>query len=661
MKKKQRTSKKQRETYWATADLDTIGDEIREKFNTYQEWMNTSGYAERLRMNYNRYYGLDAKGSLALEKTDDGSITRISVNHHRNLLQHIHILVTQAKIAFISRARNSDYKSQVQTTLSNGILDYYSDEKNMSATFSKSVEGCLVWAEAFIECPWNMSVGEEIRPDEQGRVIRTGDQEFYVRSPFDVARDAAASEGSPWFIIRKRVNKWELAADHPQFAEEIIRTTSDESSHYDFKNASSFNGTDQEAEDLTDILVLYHERTSAVPKGRYTVICGEQVLEDRPLRYKKIPVFRLSAGDMLDSICGYSPGFSLLPIQQALDALFSAVVTNNVNHSLQNIFTRDPNFSIQKLNEGQNLITGSEPPTSLQLTHSSPETYKLIDVLQQQGQILTAINSTARGNPEASLKSGNSLALMLSTAIQFMAELQKNYALLASDVGSCVIQNIQQFASQPMVAAIGGRSKRSYVKSFVSDDVSEITRVTVDLGNPVSQTSAGRYELAQQWLQAGLIKTPQDFLSVVQTGSAESAIEDSFDENLLIRSENEQLRDGINPAVTLVDNHALHIQKHRSVFADPETRKDPKLMQAALDHIQEHINQMRMVPPDLAAIIQQQPLPSQQQQAPQGPQGQPQMAGVPIPVLPPNAPPEAQQAYDQQQQMVQQNPMTPQQ
>jgi hypothetical protein len=69
-----------------------------------------------------------------------------------------------------------------------------------------------------------------------------------------------------------------------------------------------------------------------------------------------------------------------------------------------------------------------------------------------------------------------------------------------------------------------------------------------------------------------------------------------------------------------------------------------------LEHMQMHIDEMKSIDPDLAAILQLMPLPSQQMLPPPGPDAGvgPEVSGMPgLPDVPSNAPPEAQQALDQ--------------
>ncbi len=658
--------------YWASKSPQEMAAEIQSQFENYQSFLETSGYMARIRTSYNTYYGVSKEGSVELSQSEDGAITKISVNHFKNLLKRLHILITQNKLAFVPRARNTDAKSQIEVDLAKGILEYYSDEKKMSGTFSEAVEMALVCMEAFVHSPWDEMAGEELAGDlNTNQVLNSGDQAFEVLSALDVARSMSSRDAN-WHILRLKRNKFDLAAQHPQFANEILSSSSD----HNYNIIRTQESLHQD-EDLTDVYVLYHAKTPAMRKGREVWVCGGVVIKDRPLLYKKVPVSRLSPGDVIGQVFGDSPGIELLPIQEMIDALFSAVGTNNLNHAVQNIHSADPSLTITELNAGQRLIHSAVPPTALQLTASSPETYQLIDSLINQQQLLSGINSTARGNPESSLKSGNSLALMLTQAIQYVLVLQQNYSQLASDVGSAVINNIQSFASSEMVAVIGGISKQSYIKTFKAEDIMNIDRVSVDLGNPIMQTTAGKYELMQQMMQFGMLKSPDQVTTFLHTGETASATEDKFKNALTIREENEMLKRGEKPIVLVTDNHPQHIAEHNTVLANPEMRENPDLVKVVLAHIQDHIaawHELFEIYPEMAAALQippppmpQPPMPGEEMMpeegmgpAPGGPESeglpQAQVNGTKLPSLPPNAPAQSAQVYEQVTSAVQNNP-----
>lgn len=632
--------------YWAQVPIEEIASEVRNKFDEYAEYLEQHNYLDKIRTSYQRYYNLDQEGAYRVTKSDDGSITRVTLNHYKNLIKRLHILITQSKLSYLAKARNSDTRSLIEADLAKGILEYYGDEKALNYTMSRAVETALVCLEAFVHCPWNLHKGYELTADENGRTIHTGDQDFEVLTALDVARNIQTPD-SDYYIVRTRRNKWDLAALHPEFADVITAYSEPQDTMNRYRLQITY--PDHET-DLVDVYYFYHRDTPALPDGRFTVVVNDQVLADGKLGYKRPPVFRLSAGDMIDTIFGDSPSVDLLAIQEVINALATAVVSNNMNHAQQNIWSPDPNLSVKALAHGQNLVTSSVKPEALQLTASAAETYKLLDSLVAQQQLLSGINDTARGNPESNLKSGNSLALMLAQAVQFVSDLQKSYAQVAGDVGTCVINNIQKFAKGPMLVSIGGQSKKAYIKEFQSNELINIDRITVDLGDPIAQTVAGRYEMVQGWRANNTI-TPRQEIEFLRTGQFDSILEDKFRDAILVRSENEMLKKGEAPVVLMTDDHPYHVIEHNKLLNDPEARYNPELVEAITQHMMEHkiaaqtmdpammsLLGGQMPPPQMPAPMPGAPIPPEQM-----PVGGQETANLPN--VPPGTPPEAAANY----------------
>jgi hypothetical protein len=249
---------------------------------------------------------------------------------------------------------------------------------------------------------------------------------------------------------------------------------------------------------------------------------------------------------------------------------------------------------MEQISDGLNFIQGNpgfQPPKALNLTSTPAEIFNFLKMLESSMETISGVNSVARGNPEAQLTSGNALALIQSQALQFISGLQQSYIQLIEDVGTNVVELLKTFAKTPRVAAIAGKSNVTYMKEFTSDDLSSITRVIVDAGNALAQTTAGRVEMASQMMQMSIITTPEQYISVINTGKLETMTEGQNKELLLVRAERERLVDGTTPVVAvLTDSHSLHIREHKAVLADPDLRMDAQLVQRTLAHIQEHID-----------------------------------------------------------------------
>lgn len=635
--------------YWALAPIDRIANEVVAKFDDYKTWLRTSGYGLKIRTAYETYYGFNKQGSVNIER-DNTDVDRIGVNHYRSLIRRIHILITESKLAYQPRAKNSDSKSLIESDLARGIVEYYGDEKHMNDLISRAVLGSIIMLEQYIHCPWDQNEGYELGVDGE-QVIKSGDQAFKLFTPFDCARNTTQDD-SNWYIIRDKVNKFDQAALFPEFSREILNDSIRRDiwdlnwikPNYQFNNLRMIDDPD-----FVYVYHLYHRRTAACVEGRHTIICANQVLSDGPLVYDKVPVFRLQAGSVLDTSLSDSPAIDLLPLQQGLDAIFSALTTNAINNAKQMIYCPDPNLTTMPLDDGQTLVTAAAPPQGLNLSASAADSYKLVDMYVQHQQLLSGVNETTRGSPSTNLKSGNSLALMLAQAIQYVNDLQKNYAQVASDVATCLINNIQKFASEEMVAYITGTNRKGSIKKFKAQDVMNIERVTVDLGTPLVQNIAGRHELINQWLQYGIIKDPKQIIAFLRTGELDQTTDSIFSDAMLIKEENEQIKKGEKPVCLMLDNHGEHILEHKTVFSSPEARSNPQITQVGLDHIQEHIEFMRTMPPDLAAVITGQPLPPEAPPAPMpGEAGPPEVSGVNMPNVPSGTPPEVAANYQEQ-------------
>ena len=646
------------ETYWASKSSDEMADAVVEKFNTYQEWGSNSGYFARIQHLYNTYYAVDTEGSLALQKTEDGKLTKIHIGHFKNLIKRLHILITTNKLAFEARAINSDSESQLDADLARGLLEFYQNEKKLGSKLSESVETSLVCLEASIHCPWDDQKGaaiaaEEVTNEDTGetsiKTIYEGDQEFEVVTALDCARTTTL-ENSPWKILKLKRHKYTLAAQYPEHNQSIINSTNesdDELSGFstntyilDPTASNNLSGGDDET---VTVYHMYHERNPALPEGREVIVCGGVVLYDRSLRYETVPVFTIKAGKVIDSVWGDSPAVDIAVIQQAIDLLSSATLTNNIDNAKQNIYTVDPNLTVTRLSESQNLITATQPPQGINFTASSPETYKLLDSYVSQQQLISGVNETARGAPKAASASGTSMALMLAQAQQFVSDLQAGYAELAGDVGSLIIDNLKLFAKTERIAYISGVKKRSYAKRFKAEDLYGVDRIIVTLGNPMTQSMSGRYDLMQQFMQYNIVRDPVVLGHFLRTGEIESATEDTFGDAILIRDENQMLQKGELPIAVIADMHPQHFMKHKELFSDPEVRKNPELMALITQHMQDHIDLHKSMDPDMAAIMGLQPLPSQMQQASldesQGMPGEMEDQDISDARIPPGTPP----------------------
>jgi hypothetical protein len=595
-----------KDQYFAQAEPDELVSYLEKRSQSWFQTLSDNSYLETIERSWEAYHGRYYEKNHDISMGgEQGELVNLAVNHYGNIAQNMLTMVTSTRPSFQARAVNTDYKSQAQTTLANGLLEYYMRDKRLEQDLKKAVEYAIVMGTGYIKMEWSSTSGnihdytEDTTDPVTGETIPglpmyDGDMEFHVLSPYDVVFDTTKeSTKHDWQICRSFKNKFDLAAKYPELADDIkeVRTKSDNSSRR--ITMTSFDETCD-----VPVYEFFHRPTESLPKGRYVIYLNKDtILVDTDLPYRKLPIFRIAPRDLLGSAYGYSTMWDLLSIQKQINALYSTIATNQHTFGVQNIYAqRDANISMSELAGGLNLIEGdpgSAPPQPLNLTQTPGEIFTFLGMLERAMETISGINSVARGNPDPkqNLRSGNALALVQSQALQFISGLQQSYIHLIEDVGTNIIFLLQDYAEVPRIAEIAGKSSSSLMQEFTGEDLSSIHRVIVDAGNALSQTTAGKLEIAGTLMQMGLIKTPEDYFSVMNTGKLETMTEGMNKELLTIRAENEQLFSGETEVMAiLTDEHLLHIKQHKAVLADPKLRLDPELVDRVLGHIQEHMN-----------------------------------------------------------------------
>ena len=404
------------------------------------------------------------------------------------------------------------------------------------------------------------------------------------------------------------------------------------------------------------MLELYHVKTAAMPEGRYVQVAGDAVLFDGPLPYETLPILDLVPAHEMDTAFGYSSMWDLMPLQKMLDSAISTICTNHDAFGVQNIWTeKGSDLSAVDFAGGLRHLESNTKPEVLQLLQTSEHSYKLIETLIDHMQVLSGINDTARGNPDPNVKSGAMAALLHSMASQYNSDIQGGYGHLLERMATHLIKLLQSFVEHPRLAEIVGAGKAPMLREFSGDDLSSIHRVAVDLGNPLTQTTAGKRDLAEMLIDkfppgTPGAPTPEQFMEVMSTGRLEPIFIAPEAEQHLISQENDALAKGDPVKIMLTDNHARHIDEHRTLLASPESRLDDELAERVLMHVVEHITMWPQVPPALSAATGHAPAPMPQMPepmpgemppnpdmgAPGGPMGEPMPQGPPGPgELPP--------------------------
>lgn len=680
-------------TYFATAPIEEIGDRLAGKVSDYYTYLTSSSLVDLWRRSFYSYYGLledtalSGFGIFAIGKIRqsgaEGEVASIKVNHLRNLITHLLVLTTNQRPQLKCRAINSDSESLSQAYLGDGILDYYMREKKVEKYIRDAVETALIFGDGFIRLDWDATQGREYGAAEDGTLLFEGDVTFKNYTPFDVIRDVTANNNDlPWQIFHDIDNRYDLAMKYKHVEEEILNISTDITSGKRYVDPTKIipaAGVGTKSTDLIDIYTFLHKPSISLPQGRHTVFLQDgTVLFDGPLAFKEIPCYRIAASDLKGSPFGYTVAFDLLGIQAMVDKLYSAICTNQLAGGMQNYWQPPGNqLSRYQIGGGLNLLESVVKPEVLELLSTPKEVFDFIGKLESVMETLSGVSAVNRGEVPSTLKSGASLAFVASQAITFSSDLQNSYNMLQEGLGTGLIHILKDFVSTEKQAVIAGKFNRPIMKKYTGEGLKNIDRVVAETTSAVSKTPAGKMQIAQDLLQSGFCRNAREYLAAVTTGTIEPLYESEMSEIILVKAENEDLRDYKTPIMYASDDHKLHYLEHRALLGNPDARNDAQLAAVVSAHMMEHFNMamsIQMNNPGLLAWLGEGPLPTpmgppmgQPPMPPQVPAGPAQMAnpqgpmqqeadGVRMPSMPnlPQGSDETtQQSYDEMQGAVQ--------
>lgn len=581
-------------SYWAATDLDKIGGHLLDKIDEYYKYVWATGLNVKWLKSYLTYYMNFANNAQIMRGGEMSEYSIISIAEASNIIQHLLNLIISDRPAWEPRAANADVKTQRQTILARGLLDYYMREKRVERDLVQAVEYGLCFGEGFVSLSWDSTAGELYSFDPQtGAPLNSGDLKFKSHEPIDIIRDTRLNNfrDRDWVIVREFENKYNLIAKYPEYAKDIdgINCSIVEQQHYRFAFNFPYNS------DQIPVYRFYHAKTAALADGRYTMFLSDNtILSDGKLPYQHVPVSRTSPRDIIGQSFGHAPMYDLIPLNDNLNMLYSTILTNQETFGTTNIMAPSgSNINFEQLAGGLNFIeyntaSGGKPEV-MQMLETSPEIFNMTDKIEATMARVSGINDVTRGNAPSADMSGAGMALLEQSAINYNQGAQWSYLQMLEDVGTLTIQTLQDYAEIPRIITIAGKNNRSDTKEFQGKDIAGIDRVLVDKANPMSKTPAGKLQIAQMLLQAKVITMPDELLQLLNTGNLDPMTEGKTSELLGLKAENEALIEGKPVQVVLTDDHILHINEHKSLLSDPMAREDANVVNAVSQHIQAHV------------------------------------------------------------------------
>jgi hypothetical protein len=638
--------------YFANLPDDQLAAELESRISAYYNWILTTGRLARWRIAYDTNYGDRGTHNASFVQAGgkQGELSFLMSNEYRSLVQHLMVFAFQSRTSLETVATNTDPKSKASAYVGKGVMEYFRRDGKIDAHSKMATETSLIMDTGWVFNEWDLTRGEAIQPDpDSGQMIRQGQIKSRYRTPLGVVTDFTKPDGEErdWVMVQDPVNKFDLAAQFPEKADAITGLSRDltRDALYRFGDVYrfdiGFNSPD------IDVWTFYHRKTPACPKGKMFRFAnkGIHLGPAIPMPYRKLPGNRICPTEQILSSMGYSNANGLLSLQDCMDAMISAAVTNMTACGVNNIWCEDPaSLDFEQLAQGMNLLGGggAKEPHVLMLNRLPPEWFSLANFIIARMEAISGVNAVARGNTEGKDFSGAAMALLQSMSIQYNNGLVQAVNRLAEDNGNDIIQLTQDFAHEPALGMIIGANNEYMMMEYSSKDLKPIQRVYARQSNPMKDTTAGKLQLLEQYKSIpGVVTSGAQITEIMETGSLDSTTEPGRNLQLAMDKENEALRRGEVPPVVFTDNHPAHYQHHAQVFASPEERKDPELLKRVRAHMDQHDLTWQQTNPAILVALNIPPYPFPPM--PMSPDGSPlpPPGGAPVDAAPPSGPPGA--------------------
>jgi len=663
------------EDYWANKTGSELANLLYDKVEKFQTAIVSLPQFRRWLRGHTYYFGVSTSEN-PWDATDtasagqDGELVSTRDGTICNIGHHIWNLATAEKLTFKTKPVNGDFASQATNQIADPVLEHYMDARGGSNAVDEAVNQMVPYGDSYVAVEWDQTKGRAWKKDpDTGSTVNEGDVVYKVIPPMRMVVDLWSEKPEVlWRIYAEQHSKRDIAVQYignPDY--DTICTMQDSGFlHMNQNFFRTFTAANIANSDLITVYTFYHERTPACPDGRFAKFLQNGILlESGPLPYDEVQIYRVSAEDVPGTTIGASPLHTVLGLAPLIDDAISSVVTSMEMASVPNIVAPEGSTMDKSMVEGANFITvpasnsqSSFTPTIAKFDHLNPGTVEVIKMLVHQAETNSGVGAVIRGNPQESLKSGNSLALMSAQSVQYATPTIRARAEVGKKVAMATIRTLRRYAKSPRVLSIVGKDGEPYSKEWSAENLTSVDdNVDVEEIGPVAKTIAGRQNIADTLFNrpgsAPLITIPQYF-EVLETGRLKQVTKGPVSDELVIQHENEMLRMGVAPAVFPLEDHSEHIKGHVADFLNIKTMLDPGIqahmdvVNSYMDHIKAHVGNWRSLDPDLLLAMGRQPLPDgappmgMQPQGPPGPPGPPPPGPPPPPGAHPPGPPSVQ-------------------
>ncbi|MDE6583282.1 MAG: hypothetical protein K2K31_01365 [Clostridia bacterium] len=500
------------------------------------------------------------------------------------------------------------------------ILSSITSKMNLYDKINQATKWSEICGTSFYKISWNAELGQVVAINDDGQVIKTGEVQISVCSPFEIYPDN---------VTHENLNECQSIIHAKAYTVEQIKqiygveVAGKETKVYSLDGVSSnlgglgYSGFATKIDEATlknsaIVIEKYVRPTNEYPDGRFIVVAGDTLVYDGELPYvngfdgqRDFPFVMQTCSDEVGCFWGVSMINRLIPIQRAYNAV------KNRKHEYLNRLTmgvlavEDGSVDIDDLEDeglapGKILVyrQGANAPKFLGGENVPSDFEKEEERLLKEFTTLASVNEVGDMDSVSSI-SGVALELLIDeneSRLKYATDSVKN---AIKDLAKQVLRLYRQFATFPRLVKIVGENGDLDIFYFRSSDISS-DDVQFDIENESKDTLSQRREMIFSLLDKGLFYDDNGKIS----NSLKSKIFDDIGFNVWDNkidleelhtknadNENKLLLSGIEIEVKEIDNHQIHVNQHiafmlNNIYNGGEV--DRKAEEKFLKHINSH-------------------------------------------------------------------------
>lgn len=538
----------------------------------------------------------------------------------------------ESRLAKLARVRpkmsvipsTSEEKDIKSAKVSKCILNAVDHNLGLSRLIAKATKWSELCGTAFYKIIWDNNCGKIVGKTEDGKKIREGDVSISICPPFEIYPDNCACESLEdcRSLIHARAyhvdvikQLWGVDVEGENI--DVITSDAVETSSAGFGCGSINNSVIKTTKANNAVVIEYYERpTVAHPNGRLIIIAGKQLVYSGELPFENLddgerglPFIRQISQEQASNFFGTTIIDRIIPLQRAFNA------TKNRKHEFMNriaqgvLSVEDGSIDTDSLEEdglkpGKILVyrQGATPPHFLPTTGLPVDFSNEEERLMNQMTVLSGLSDLTNAITSYANMSGTALQLLIEQDDAKLTTSAEEIRNAIKNVGKHILRLYKQFAANKRVGRIIGRNNQEVeLFYFDSTDISS-EDIVFETENELTETVAQRRSMVFELLNAGLLSNEDGKLDnrmrskilellgfgIWEQGQDIASLQRSRAQKECI----ECLNAGKIPAVSQIDDHAIHITEHTAFLLsdtiDDENPKQRAIKEKVLKHIDEH-------------------------------------------------------------------------